>query len=52
MAQPPGGGTSVLYIGKGTSREGLRRRLRDHRTFTQNTRDGLYDRGYAVTWGW
>jgi hypothetical protein len=28
----PGGGTSVLYIGKGTSREGLRRRLREHRT--------------------
>jgi hypothetical protein len=45
----PGGGTSVLYIGKGTSREALRRRLREHRTFTQNARDG---RSYAVTRGW
>jgi hypothetical protein len=43
----PGGGTSILYIGKGTSREGLRRRLREHQRFTQETRDGVYDRGFA-----
>jgi hypothetical protein len=43
----PGGGTSVLYIGKGTSDEGLRRRPRQHRHYTRQTRDGAYDRGYA-----
>lgn len=44
----PGGGTSVLYIGKGTrGSQGLRQRLREHRKFTRETRDGTYDRGYA-----
>jgi hypothetical protein len=42
----PGGGTSVLYIGKGTRIDGLRRRLREHRKFTHEVREGLY-RGYA-----
>ena len=43
----PGGSSSVLYIGKGTSREGIRRRLREHQRFAREVRDGAYDRGYA-----
>lgn len=43
----PGGSSSVLYIGRGTSREGLRRRLREHQKFAREVRDGIYDRGYA-----
>jgi hypothetical protein len=43
----PGGSSSVLYIGKGTSREGLRRRLREHQRFAREVRDGVYQRGYA-----
>ena len=43
----PGGATSVLYIGKASKSKGLRARLREHRTFTQEVRDEVYPRGYA-----
>ncbi len=35
-----GGSTSLRYIGKGTSREGIRRRRQEHRKFTRETCDG------------
>ena len=48
----PGGYSSVLYIGRSTGSQGLRRRLSDHHKYTEQVRDGSAGTRFYARYEW